>query len=109
MKNQIALTGLLALAMLAGCSKPAPTAPVAAAPEAAAPAPAPEVPKSSMGPADYPAKMLAFIDASPKCEPFRAQLEAAGKVQSSEPLPVDMNEVNAIVAKAAEAGCYRKP
>lgn len=109
MKRRMALTGLLALAMLAGCSKPAPTPQVAEEPAVAAAAPEPETPKPSMGPADYPAQLLPFIDVAPRCESFREQLEAAGKVQPGEPLPVDMNAVNEIVAKAAEAGCYKKP
>jgi hypothetical protein len=30
-------------------------------------------------------------------------------LQSDDPLPIDMNEVNKIVARAGEAGCTRKP
>ena len=101
----------MALATLAACSKPAPAPSVEDDEEeaTAAVAPQPEATGPSMGPADYPAQLLPFIDTTPQCQPFRAQLEEAGKVQSDDPLPVDMNAVNAIVAKAAEAGCYRKP
>jgi hypothetical protein len=109
MTQRIALAGVMALAVLTACSKPAATPPVEEQPAATAAVTEPEVAKPSMGPADYPAQLLPFIDAAPQCQEFRTQLEAAGQVQSSEPLPVDMNEVNAIVAKAAEAGCYRKP
>lgn len=111
MTKRLALAGAVALAMLAACSKPAPAPAVEDDEDAdvAAVAPQPETPQPSMGPADYPAKLLPFIDTAPQCQPFRAQLEEAGKVQSNDPLPVDMNAVNAIVAKAAEAGCYRKP
>ena len=111
MTKRIALAGVMALAMLAACSKPAP-APTAADDEeedAAAVAPQPEPPKPSMGPADYPAKLLPLIDERPECQPFRDELEAAGKVESTDPLPIDMNEVNKIVARAGEAGCTRKP
>jgi hypothetical protein len=110
MTKRIALAGVMALAMLAACSKPAP-APTAADDEeedAAAVAPQPEPPKPSMGPADYPAKLLPLIDERPECQPFRDELEAAGKVESTDPLPIDMNEVNKIVARAGEAGCVKK-
>ena len=111
MTKRLALAGAVALAMLAACSKPAPAPSVEDDDEevAAAVAPQPEAPQPSMGPADYPAKLLPFIDTTPQCQPFRVQLEEAGKVQSNDPLPIDMNQVNAIVARAAEAGCYRKP
>jgi hypothetical protein len=105
------MAAAVALAMLAACSKPAPAPSVEddAEPATAAAAPAPQGPGPSMGPADYPAKLIPLIDERAECQPFRAELEAAGKVQSSEPLPVDMNEVNKIVARAGEAGCTRKP
>jgi len=109
MKKRYSLAGVMALAMLAACSKPAP-APTAADDDEdiAATAPAPEPPKQSMGPADYPAKLMPLIDERSECQPFRAELEEAGKLQSDDPLPVDMNAVNAIVARAHEAGCTRK-
>jgi uncharacterized lipoprotein len=110
MTKRNAVAGVLALAMLAACSKPAP-APSANDPQgevAAAVAPQPEAPQASMGPADYPTKLLPMIDTAPQCEPFRAELEAAAKVQSSDPLPVDINKVNEIVARAHAAGCGRK-
>jgi hypothetical protein len=106
-----ALAASAALVMLAACSKPAPSpsAEDANGAAAAAAAPQPQAPGPSMGPADYPAKLLPLIDERPECQPFRAELEAAGKVQSADPLPVDMNQVNEIVARASEAGCTRKP
>jgi hypothetical protein len=108
MTNRIFLLGVMALAMLAGCSKPAPTPPVEEQ-TAASPVPAePQPPPPSMGPADYPAKLLPLIDDRPECQQFRVELEEAGKVQSDQPLPVDMNEVNKIVSKAFAAGCGRK-
>ena len=111
MTKRLALAGVMALAMLAGCSKPAPAPSVEDDEEevAAAVAPQPEPPKPSMGPADYPSKLLPLIDERPECQPFRDELAAAGKVESTDPLPIDMNEVNKIVARAGEAGCTRKP
>jgi PBP1b-binding outer membrane lipoprotein LpoB len=111
MTKRPSVVGVLALVMLAACSKPAP-APSAEDQEkdvAAAVAPQPETPGPSMGPADYPTKLLPMIDTAPQCEPFRAELEEAARVQSSDPLPVDMNKVNEIVARAHAAGCGRKP
>ena len=108
MTKRFSLLGAMALVILAGCSKPAPTPPVeeqaAASPVQAEPQP----PPPSMGPADYPAKLIPLIDDRPECQQFRVELEEAGKVQSDQPLPVDMNEVNNIVAKAFAAGCGRK-
>jgi hypothetical protein len=111
MTNRLALAGAVALAMLAACSKPAPAPSVEDDEEAAAAAaaPQPEPSKPSMGPADYPSKLISLIDERPECRPFRDELEAAGKVQSTDPLPIDMNEVNKIVGRASEAGCTRKP
>lgn len=110
MTKRLAMAGAVALAMLAACSKPAPAPTVEDDEEAAAAAvaPPPEPPKPSMGPADYPTQLLPLIDTSPACQPFRTELEEAAKVQSSDPLPVDMNKVNEIVARAHEAGCSRK-
>ena len=110
MTKRLAMAGAVALAMLAACSKPAPAPTVEDDEEAAAVAvaPTPEPPKPSMGPADYPTKLLPLIDTSPECQPFRTELEEAAKVQSTDPLPIDMNEVNKIVGRAGEAGCVRK-
>ena len=111
MTKRLALAGVMALAMLAGCSKPAPAPSVEDDEEevAAAVAPQPEPTKPSMGPADYPAKLMPLIDERPECQPFRDELVAAGKVESTDPLPIDMNEVNKIIGRASEAGCTRKP
>jgi len=113
MTKRISLFGVLALAMLAACSKPAPAPAVAPDDEENAATTAvvtePDAPKPSMGPADYPAKLMPLIDERPECQPFRTELEEAGKVQTDDPLPIDMNEVNKIVARAAEAGCTSKP
>lgn len=113
MTKPLAMVGVMALVMLSACSKPAPAPTVAPddqedAATTAVPAD-PAAPRPSMGPADYPAKLIPLIDERPECQAFRAELEAAGKVQSGDPLPIDMNEVNKIVARAGEAGCTRKP
>jgi hypothetical protein len=113
MTKRISLLGVLALATLAACSKPAPAP--AVAPDDAKDAATtsvvaePEAYKPSMGPAGYPAKLIPLIDERPECQPFRTELEEAGKVQSDDPLPIDMNEVNKIVARAGDAGCTRTP
>lgn len=109
MNKTLPLAGVMALVVLAACSRQAP-APAAddEADASAAVAPQPEPPRPSMGPADYPARLLPLVDERPECQPFRAELEEAGKVQSDDPLPVDMNQVNAIVARAHDAGCTRK-
>ena len=113
MTKRPALISVLALVMLAACSKPAPVPAPSANDQqgevAAAVAPQPEAPQTSMGPADYPTQLLPMIDTAPQCEQFRAELEAAARVQSSDPLPVDMNKANEIVARAHAAGCGRKP
>jgi hypothetical protein len=111
MTKRISLSGVMALALLAACSKPAPAPSLQDDAQASTPAvaPQPEPPRPSMGPADYPAKLIPLIDERPECQPFRTELDAAGKVQSDDPLPIDMNEVNKIVARAGEAGCTRKP
>ena len=111
MTKRNSVAGVLALVMLAACSKPAPAPSVEDTNKDVAPAaaPQPETPQPSMGPADYPTKLLSMIDTAPQCQPFRAELEEAARVQSSDPLPVDMNKVNEIVARAHAAGCGRKP
>lgn len=111
MTKALAVVGVMACAMLAACSKPA-SAPEFAADDdegaATSAAPAPDVPRPSMGPADYPAKLLPMIEERAECQSFRDELQAAGQVQSSDPLPIDINEVNKIVARAGEVGCVRK-
>jgi len=112
MTKRLAMAGAIAIALLTACSKPAP-APAPSVEDddeaaVAAVAPQPEPAKPSMGPADYPTKLLPLIDTSPQCQPFRTELEEAAKVQSTDPLPIDMNEVNKIVARAGEAGCVKK-
>ena len=99
------LAALLALALLAGCTKQAPPPPVDdedAAPVAAQPA----VPLPGMDRAEKAAGLLQLLDTDPRCEQFRSRLEEAGKTPADQPLAVDMNQ---IVAQAHEAGCTRKP
>lgn len=105
MNKPIALVGLLALALLAACSKPASTGaqnkatPVAAAEPAAKPA---------TGRAEYLTKVLSTIDTTPQCQPFRDQLEQAGPALSEELKPDEMNQINDIVGQAYAAGCLRR-
>jgi hypothetical protein len=107
MKKPIALAAL-AVVMLAGCSEPAQSPPSAGAVAPLA-APEPQATTPSPMPADYPAKLLRSIDTAPQCQPFRAQIEEAGKAASEGTQPVDMNQLNEIAAKAYQAGCYRRP
>jgi hypothetical protein len=57
-----------------------------------------------MAPAQKAAGLLALIDSAPQCQSFRTQLEEAGKSANSTGA-----DLNAIVAKANEAGCTKKP
>lgn len=105
MNKPIALVGLLALALLAACSKPAPTEAQSKATPGAAAEPAA---KPATGRAEYLTKVLSTIDTTPQCQPFRDQLEQAGRVQAEELSSDEMNEVNDIVGQAYAAGCLRR-
>jgi len=111
MTQRIALLGVMALAMLAACSKQAPpeqpAATNAAPPPAAVPAPVDEpVPLER---AQKATGLLTLIDTRPECEKFRTQLEDAGKVLTDKPMQSDIDKMNQIVADAHAAGCSRKP
>ncbi len=123
MMKRTGLLGVIVLAMLASCSKtPSPDkasvaeaakaastkaavtdneqeAPPPAAPQTEAAPPAPAI-----DPAQKSAGLLTLIDTAPQCQTFRTQLETAGKSSTSTGA-----ELNAIVAKAGEAGCTKKP
>ena len=76
------LATLLALALLAGCTKQAPPPP--ADDEDAAPVAAqPEVPLPGMDRAEKAAGLLQLLDTDPRCEPFRSRLEEAGKTPAA--------------------------
>jgi hypothetical protein len=95
MINRSELLGAILLALLAGCSK---TPPPSAAPAVDASPPA------AMEPAQKAAALLTLVDTAPQCQSFRMQLEEAGKSAHSTGA-----DLNAIVVKANEAGCTKKP
>jgi predicted Zn-dependent protease len=124
MMKRTGLLGVIVLALLAACSKTSPpdktsvaeaakAASTAAAvtdseQEAPPPPTAPQAdtapPAPAIDPAQKAAGLLALIDTAPQCQTFRTQLETAGKSPTSTGA-----ELNAIVAKAGEAGCTKKP
>ena len=106
MTKRTILVGVMAFAMLAACSKQAPPEQHVDEEAIAPAADGPQLPPPALDRSEKAAGLLTLIDASPQCEPYRAQLEEAGKTPADVPLPVDMNQ---IVARAHQAGCSRKP
>lgn len=109
--RRFAVPGLMALAMLAACSKQAPPPQPADEPVAKPPVEQPPRPDK---PLEYDrdkmvSELLALIDTVPQCEQFRAQLEAEGKNSDGPLMGSEVGKMNAIVGRAMEAGCYRKP
>ena len=102
MNRTIALAGLLSLAMLAGCSKPASkdeekqAAPAAAAEPAAQP---------KMGRAEYVTDVLGTIETTPQCQPFRDRLEQVRDASTEALTSDEMNQANEIAGQAYAAGC----
>jgi hypothetical protein len=111
MIRRFGLPGVMALAMLAACSKQAPSQPPAEAP--AAKPPVEQVPPPDKAVeydrAKFVSGLLALIDATPQCEQFRAELEAAGKATDGPLMNSDVDKMNKIVGQAMQAGCYHKP
>jgi len=102
---------VMALAMLVACSKQAPPPQAEEEPEAAPPveqAPPPDAPLD-YDRAQMVSRLLGLIDTKPQCEQFRVQLEAAGSSGSGPLMRSEVDNMNAIVAQAMEAGCYSKP
>jgi hypothetical protein len=123
MMKRTGLLGVIVLAMLASCSRTPPpektsvadaakaasnAAAVTDSEQEAPPPTAPQADAAPPAPAIDPAKkaagLLTLIDTAPQCQTFRTQLETAGKSPNS-----TGSELNAIVAKAGEAGCTKKP
>ena len=104
-------TGLMcvmAVAVLAACSK-APQQPVAPAAETAATPPAATTEPAAPPAMDRAKKaegLLTLIDTAPQCQTYRTQLEEAAKAPADSFTPIDMNQ---IVADAHAAGCSKKP
>jgi len=109
MTNRTAWLGLVALALLAACSKQAPPPAPAAGDEESAPAavvqPTPAPTYDSAKVAEMAAGMLVMIDDSPQCQTFRDQLQALANAPAGTPPSV---APSAIVAQANEAGCAKK-
>jgi hypothetical protein len=109
MTNRTALLGLLAVALLAGCSKQAP-APAPAdgnegPPPAAAVQPPPAPTYDSAKLAEMATGMLTLIDEAPQCQTFRDQLQAIANAPADAPAAVSPSS---IVVQANEAGCAKK-
>jgi hypothetical protein len=107
----VLLSGIAALALLAGCSKPAAPGPAAATDEdrverAAAPAPVAPPAKPQKSPAEQAATLLKFIDDRPECQQFRAPLEQASAAPAGATVELNMGE---IMDQAYKAGCQRGP
>jgi hypothetical protein len=108
----VLLSGIAALALLAGCSKRAAPEPAAATDEdrverAAAPqAPVAPPAKPQKSPAEQAATLLKFIDDRPECQQFRAPLEQASAAPAGATVELNMGE---IMDQAYKAGCQRGP
>jgi len=104
----VLLNGIAALALLAGCSKPAAPAPEAttstdsAAPATPAPVALPAKPQKSY--AEQAATLLQFIDTRPECQQFRAPLEQASAASAGATVELNMGE---IMDQAYKAGCQK--
>ena len=106
----VLLSGIAALALLTGCSKPAAPAPEATtsgdtAVERAPVTPPPMVPaKPQQSNAEQAATLLQFIDNRPECQQFRAPLEQAGASPAGQTPELNMGE---IMDQAFKAGCQK--
>ena len=107
MTKRLALVGVMTLAMLAACSKPAPPPPAddddEAEPAARVETPQPEQPRMSRE--DMSKGLLELIDTAPQCQQFRTQLEEGSKAP---PEQVSTDDLNKSVAQAYSAGCGKK-
>jgi hypothetical protein len=107
----VLLSGIAALALLAGCSKPAVPGPAAATDDdrverAAPPAPVALPPEPQKSSAEQAATLLQFIDARPECQQFRAPLEQASAAPAGQAVELNMAE---IMDQAYKAGCQKGP
>jgi hypothetical protein len=107
MSKKTLLFPMFALVLLAACSKPAPQ-PAAATDEDEESAPRAAVEKPvHQETAEERAKqaegLLGLIDPSPTCQPFRDELQEAGRTGT---VPID--DMIKIVVRAGKAGCNKK-
>lgn len=101
MMSKAPLAGVMALAILAACSKSTP-------PEAPADAAATPPAKAALNidRAKMAAGLIDLLDTAPQCQSFRDQLEEAGKTPAD--VPLDVEAMNQVVAAAHAAGCSKK-
>jgi hypothetical protein len=110
--SPVLLSGIAALVLLSGCSKPAAPGPEPAAtrtedgeirkPQQNVQPPA--APQKS--PAEQAATLLQFIDDRPECQAFRAPLEQASAAPAGQAVELNMGE---IMDQAYKAGCQKGP
>jgi len=101
MMKRTALVGVMAMTVLAACSK---STPPEAPADAAATPPAKAAP--SIDRAKMAAGLLDLLDTAPQCQSFRDRLDEAGKTPAD--VPLDVDTMNQIVAAAHAAGCSKK-
>lgn len=99
---------IFALSLLAACSKPAPQ-PAAAVDddEEAAPRAVVEKPVRQETPEERARQaegLLTLLDTSPDCQPFRDELQEAGRTGT-----VPINDMVQVIGRAGKAGCNKKP
>ena len=107
MTKKTLLFPMFAMVLLAACSKPAPQ-PAAAVDddEESAPRAAVEKPvhqETAEERAKQAEGLLGLIDPSPTCQPFRDEMQEAGRTGT-----VPINDMINIVVRAGEAGCNKK-
>lgn len=107
MTNRNAWLSVLAVAILAGCSKqpPPPAADTGVEDEAPGATAEPEPAAPVYDRAKMASGMLALIDPAPQCQAFRDQLQALAAAPADQPPAA---EPSAIVAQAHAAGCAKK-
>ncbi len=107
----ILLSGIAALSILTGCSKPAAPPPAATTSESSKSVTAPErsvaaPAKPQKSSAEQAATLLKFIDTRPECQQFRAPLEQASASPQAATAELNMAE---IMDQAYKAGCQTGP
>jgi hypothetical protein len=107
MTKRNAWLSVLALLLLAGCSKqPPPPAPDTGTDEDTTNVSAKQPPAGRpYDRAKVATGMFEMIDQAPQCQTYLDQLRAAAAVPSDQPVPV---EPSAILVQAHAAGCTRK-
>lgn len=107
---KVLLSGIAALVLVSGCSKPAAPEPAATRtedgeirkPQQNVQPPA----EPQKSPAEQAATLLQFIDDRPECQAFRAPLEQASAAPAGQAVELNMGE---IMDQAYKAGCQKGP